>query len=78
MTYKKMSDVMGVFPVDGDYIRGSWEWDDELNEAIALAVNNHDALVEALVESIDLADWYDHENEETFAAIALLKAIKGE
>ena len=93
MSNKKMDDVFFLpLLADEDWVFQSDEEDgaiecdhEEYAEAIALAVNNHDALVESLILMTDLAEQYAEEMPEAtvkasdiIAAKTLLKAIKGD
>lgn len=94
MTYKKMSDVFNLplshqyrdlVSQDGAIIVYACEIGEDEAEAITLAVNNHDKLVESLILMTDLAEQYAEEMPEAtvkasdiIAAKTLLKAIKGE
>ena len=93
MTYKKMSDVFDLPLSNTDFFLYSADASEEPIEclysvdakAIALCVNNHDALVESLILITDLAEQYADEMPEArvkesdiITAKTLLKAIKGE
>ena len=85
MTHKKMRGGFSL-PISHDYDLSEHDgtiiaYDMPRNEdagAIALAVNNHDKLVEALEAMIDRVEYYDYGAEGMGKAKALLKAIKGD